>query len=304
MDKIVPKEGLHNTTAISLLHPDEPRGCTIVNGTSPLIIAGPHNGHLVPQSLYEENRPLGLHSSCFDPGSPFKRHEACDWGVAGLFESLQEQESAADQSHSYISATYSRLACDLNRTVEHCITEKSCETGNVVPGNTDIDEVDEAMRLTELYAPYHQQIKNLIDDTRARLGYAIFLDLHSFAPTWKGEKRAVHISTTACSDHFIESFISQHMSEACASRNLRFAAHEPFDLKAVPKLGATAHSVEKTGTWYTGLEIRNDLLDTPKSTEKIAGLIHEIAATLTDHHDKMAFIKASDIKESESFASV
>ncbi len=277
----------------SLLDPRDPGVCDIVKGNSPLIISGPHNGYFVPQSLHDDkNYPLGLHPSAFDPKSPFKRHEACDWGIAELFDVLQEMEAKAEppQKHNYISSPYSRLISDLNRPPEHSMSDKSSEDRSIIPGNIDIDKKHKTQRIADIYTPYHKELKKLITQVQKRFGYAIFLDLHSFTPTWKGKNRAVHIGTLACSDNFTESHISKYLAAACAAHNLNFGAHQPYDLKNEPKEHSdTARTIEEYGVWYAGLEIRNDLLSTPENTKMIAELIFEATTSLTNYHDTAAF---------------
>lgn len=273
--------------------------CSVVKGNSPIIIAGPHNGHVVPKSLYDSNNlPLGLHPLCFDPTSPFKRHEACDWGVANLFEVLQYLEKEESQNHNYISSPYSRLVCDLSRSKDNAVTEKSSENQTIISGNFNLDDKDKATRIKQFYTPYQQQLKDLIKDTRAHFGYAIFLDLHSFTPTWKGANRDIHIGTLACSDNFVEVHIAKYLTAACATHDLNFAAHQPYNLKELPKhRSKVARSIEDNGVWYTGLEIRNDMLSTPEKTQTIAQLILESMIALTAHDNKTVFATKTKILE-------
>ncbi len=282
-------------TKSSILNPNETAPCTLIKGNSPLIIAGPHNGHLVPEALHDDDHPLGLHASCFDPKSPFKRHEACDWGVAELFTALQELESTNTQKHTYISGHYSRLVSDLSRPPQNSMAEHSSENENDIPGNTNISEAHKRQRLIEFYAPYQEALRNTIEETRARFGYAIFLDLHSFTPIWNGENRNVHIGTLACSDNFVEVHLAKYLTAACAAHDMKFAAHQPYNLKTMPRhRSAAARVIEEYGVWYTGLEIRNDLLSTPKDTKLIAELITEATSALTTYRDKMVFIKTTN----------
>ena len=121
-----------------LLRDDEAPPCTIVKGTKPMIILGPHNGYKVPQSLYDDKGlPLGLPHAWFDPENDEKRHEACDWGMLDLFSTLQQGEHS--QHYTYLSSPYSRLVCDLSRAQSECITESSSEDGDMeIPGNLDL----------------------------------------------------------------------------------------------------------------------------------------------------------------------
>lgn len=280
----------------SLLNDEEIQPVTLIKGDSPLIIAGPHNGYIVPQPLYDaHNHPLGLHPSAFDPKSPFRRHEACDWGIADLFEALQNFETQPPHTHNYIAGNYSRLVIDLNRDKDISITTESCETGNIVPGNIDIEKSDLEQRVKDVYTPYHEALKTLIDETKARFGYAIFLDLHSFTPTWKGENRNVHIGTLAHADHFVERHISKYLTAACAAYDLHFGAHQPYNLKKQEHRKASlSTTIESYGVFYTGLEIRNDLLSTKDSIQNIAQLINEATSELINHHNKMVFVKAKE----------
>ena len=283
----------------SILTLDESPTNTVIEGNSPLIIAGPHNGHLVPQSLHDENgNPLGIHASAFDPASPFKRHEACDWGVAELFTELQNLEKKSGKAHNYISGNYSRLVSDLSRAKEDTITEQSSENENEILGNINLTPAQKKARIKQFHEPFHQKLEYLISDTRDRFGYAIFLDLHSFTPTWQGKDREVHIGTLANSSNFVEKHFAKTMPGACASKNLKFAADYPYNLKTLPReRRKTSLEIEEYGVWYTGLEIRNDLLGEIDTTKTIAKLIFEITLELISHTDTKVFVKPPEETE-------
>lgn len=253
----------------------------LARGNTPIIIAGPHNGHSVPPQFNDTNdHPLGLHPSNFDPISPFRRHESCDWGMAELFKALQDKET--DVKHTYITAKHSRLVADLNRDAHNAITQKSSENGRTIAGNTGLSTSEQDTRIEQFHKPYHSQLENLITQTRTRHGYALVVDLHSFTPVWNGTPRDIEIGTVHVSNNATELFLRKNLTRSAAQQGFSVQQHYPYNFTTETEMGAIAQSIEAHGAQYAGLEIRNDLLQTPQGVETIAALISSVTNKLAN----------------------
>jgi len=261
----------------SLIHDTNTPACDIITGNCPVILAGPHNGYAVPPALYDDAfRPLGLHRSCFDPLSPFKRHEACDWGMIELFGALQDIQAETHQQYHYISGNYSRLICDLSRASKDSMTPHSSENASPIPLNVDLSDDHVIQRTETFYDPFHDTLRDTIQKIRTKFGRVIFLDLHSFTPVWKGQPRDVQIGTLSYRENEIEEHFLSFLPIACAAFGLHFARDEPYNLKNLPEeRNKIVQQIRSYGADYFGLEIRNDLLTKDKPTREVARIIHD-----------------------------
>ena len=251
--------------------------CEVIAGNSPVILAGPHNGYAIPPSLHDENdRPLGLHTSCFDPLSPFKRHEACDWGMIELFGALQDIQKETHQQYHYISGNYSRLICDLSRAAEDSMTPHSSENESPIPLNVDLTEDAIKQRTETFYDPFHDTLKETIQNVRTQFGRVIFIDLHSFTPIWNGQPRDVKIGTLSYRENAIEKHFLSFLPMACAAFQFNFGRDEPYNLKELPPdRNKITQQIRSYGADYFGLEFRNDILSTSKGVANVARIVHD-----------------------------
>lgn len=275
-----------------LLSDEDPAPYTLVEAESPIIITGPHNGFYVPPTLYDGKKPLGLHKSVFNPLSPFRRHEACDWGLYRLFRALQDKQHANKRHKcSYISGNYSRLVTDLNRTAMRSMDKQSSETKNIIPGNNGLSKKQMQERIDLIHTPYHKALAALIKRKKKKYGYVVFLDLHSFTPVWQNKTREVHIGTLAFYGNPVERFIAQKIMQPCKNNGWNFVTHEPYNMNESPKSRqGIAKKIEKNGTVYTGIEIRNDLLKDHACAKKVATVMIKAINAMMDVEDKSIFI--------------
>ncbi len=282
----------NKNTLPALLTDEEDSVCTITVGDSPIILIAPHSGTKVPKALYDkDNNPLGL------PPSYFKeRHEACDIGVQELINYLRD--NPAFPAFNILSANYSRLVCDLNRIKEDSIHIASSEhEDQTVPGNTGLSDTECKQRYSEIFDVYRAKLKQLIKQTRAKHGYAMVIDLHSFTPEWKGENRGVQIGTVAYNTNPIEQTSVNSISETCKTAGFKFARNAPYDHTKMPiDRAEPALFIEECGASYIGIEHSNDLLQDSSALPKIANIITRCAEHLTlfgeqiiAHHQKSAY---------------
>lgn len=152
--------------------------------TSPFVFASPHSGEEVPQDM--------LDTIAIDAVT-LKQSQDCR--VDELFSTVP--------SHGVplLAARYARTYVDLNRyegevdaTMFHPRPEVAgqCERVEIGLGviprivTADISIYEQAipiehieMRLDRAYHPYHARLKQLLDDTREKVGKAILIDCHS-----------------------------------------------------------------------------------------------------------------------------
>ena len=144
----------------------------IHQGTSPLVLSMPHSGRDLVQhveaALNEEG--LGLADT--------------DWGIERLYDFHPALGA------SVVRSKLSRYVIDLNRdpsgqslypgqaTTGLCPTETFDGVPLYQPGK-EPDDAEGAQRLDRYFRPYHEALRQMIDATVARHGYALLFDCHS-----------------------------------------------------------------------------------------------------------------------------
>ncbi len=250
---------------------------SVVNkGKSPVILTGPHNGWAIPAPHIDNGRPLGLAPHWFARGSKLRRHEACDWGVQDLFDEIQRQNSDI----CLLSAKYSRLLVDLNRIPAFSICEGSSETGEPIPGNRNLSDKERLERIETYYTPYHSAIDDLITDTRRTHGKVIWLDIHSFSPTWLGKPRAVGIGTLKLARSSLTEAAEAWLAEQFPHL---FMADQPYDLsdERHREMSCGHLIAARNNLDYFGLEIRNDLLSGTRQISDMANHIIRLTQAIS-----------------------
>ncbi len=257
----------------NILSKNDPDPVTVINNTGNIIITSPHNGCAVPKCL----KPyLGTNKTWFN-----QAHEAMDLHIDKLFIALSNRLNEV----SFISGNYSRLVCDLNALPDYSIKNYSSEYRHI-----EISEncpkiccaKQKISRLNEIYWPYHDKKKQLIEDKREIHGGVIVLDIHSFSPTWEQKNRNVEIGTIRCEktplSRAFEKFLREEQSD------FTFVSGEPYRVEDIPT-NAAPMITDRNDLQYLGLEIRNDLILNESGILKITALIENAINHITSHTD-------------------
>ncbi|NWF38282.1 N-formylglutamate amidohydrolase [Mariprofundus sp. NF] len=130
---------------------------------TPFIASIPHAGLLVPEGLPDLSK-LPNH----------------DWHIDKLYDFLPSIGVTT------LKANYSRYVVDLNRSLAGSIYGDfytSCIAETDSHGNKIYDEppADLQSRIRKYYDPYHQRLNELISETVNQFGFAVLMDIHSFA---------------------------------------------------------------------------------------------------------------------------
>lgn len=254
----------------NILNQDDLLPYTLTKGGGLIVFSGPHNGHAVPSAL----KPcMGMCPDWFK-----KAHEAADLNVATLFESLKTKINDAN----YIAGNYSRLVCDLNAMPDYAITRISPENADIKIPENQADSCcaeQRIRRIEEIYWPYHDAKKRLIQETRARHKGAIVLDLHSFTPTWAQKKRDVEIGTIRCEKTPLSRALEEYLKE---QNHYHFVSGEPYRVAERPSNAAPLIS-DYNDLQYLGIEIRNDLIEAPDGVEKMTNFLAICLDKLLNH---------------------
>jgi predicted N-formylglutamate amidohydrolase len=228
---------------ITLLAADEPDPVRVLraDGASELFFTADHAGREIPRRLGR----LGV------PETELLRHIAWDIGIRGVTERL----SAAFDATA-VFQTYSRLVIDCNRDpgVPSAIPEVSEHTP--VPGNIGLTEADKAARVAAIFTPYHDRIEALLNARAAAGRRTVYIAMHSFTPTFKGESRAMEIGVLYNRDTRLAGILLDLLR---AEGDLTVGDNAPYAVSDLTDFGVPRHA-EQRGLAHVEIEIRQDLI--------------------------------------------
>ena len=226
-----------------LLAEAEPSPVEVVNeaGASALVLTADHAGRRIPAGL----GTLGL------PESERVRHIAWDIGIAGLARRLSAALDAA-----LVMQAYSRLVIDCNRdpAVPSSIPELSEATA--VPGNIGLSDAARALRIGEVFTPYHAAIAGLLDRRASASRPSVVVALHSFTPVYLGVARPMHAAVLYNRDARLSLALAGLLREDPA---LVVAENEPYCVSDLTDYTVPVHA-ERRGLLHVEVEIRQDLI--------------------------------------------
>ena len=227
----------------ALLASDEPAAVEVerADGGSPFFIVCDHAGARIPRVL----GTLGLTLA------DLRRHIAWDIGAAGVARRLSAMLDACA-----VLQTYSRLVIDCNRPpgVEGSIAAISEATP--IPGNQAIVASERERREREVFRPYHDRIRALLDARKAAGRATVLVSVHSFTPIYLGRSRPWHVGILYNRDTRLARAM---LVELRSDPDLIVGDNEPY---AVSDFGDYAIPVygEKRRLPHVEIEIRQDLI--------------------------------------------
>ncbi|WP_294901259.1 N-formylglutamate amidohydrolase [Tatumella sp. UBA2305] len=226
-----------------LLYPDEPAAFTVTNpeGTSPFLILCDHAGKQIPRRLGN----LGLKES------DIHRHIGWDIGALAVSTLLSQSLDA-----TLVSQTYSRLVIDCNRTpgVESSIPLLSEDT--LIPGNEGISAQQKEARCREIFTPYHDQIRQILEQRRQRGQTTCILAMHSFTPVYLGVARPWHIGVLY---NRLKAYPHALLKSLHQRNQWVIGDNEPYSVSDATDYALPQHA-EKNGIPAVEIELRQDLI--------------------------------------------
>ncbi len=217
--------------------------------TGGIVCTADHASNHVPA-----NMDLGI------PAHLLHEHIAVDIGTAAIAEVFAQTHTIP----AHIAAV-SRLVCDLNReeTAPGLVPEAS--DGHAIPGNVGADREG---RLDRFHRPYHSALEQWL----AAAEPALILSLHSFTPRLasRDEPRPWEVGVLYNTDDRA----ARIAIPLLAAEGLNVGDNLPYsgrDLNYTMNRHAEAH-----GRPYLGVELRQDLVQTPADHARWAALLADI----------------------------
>jgi predicted N-formylglutamate amidohydrolase len=210
-------------------------------GGSVFVLACDHAGNLLPSALGD----LGVGPR------ELLRHIAWDIGIAAVAEKLSERLDAC-----LVRQNYSRLAIDANRPLLSSESIVTLSEHTRVPGNEDLSREQIERRQREIFAPYHDCLREQLD-ARIRAGRPSALCcLHSFTPSYAGIARPWHAGVLSNRDRRLALPILELLREDVG---LTIGDNQPYSVSEDSDYTMIVHG-EHRGVPCVELEIRQDLI--------------------------------------------
>jgi predicted N-formylglutamate amidohydrolase len=233
---------------------------------SPFLLTCDHYGRLIPAMLGD----LGL------PDSERRRHIGWDIGIAGVAERM----ATALGAH-LVAQRYSRLVIDCNRPPEAPSSIPIVSEATTVPGNEGLSRDEAEARRRAIFDPYHQRIRETIDQRQRDGVPTVLVALHSFTPVYAGIARPWHIGTLYQRDTRLPPLLLEFLR---AEPDLVVGDNEPYAVSDATDYTIPVHG-EARGLMNTGIEIRQDLISDQAGeaqwAERLTRIFGEIEAVLS-----------------------
>ena len=226
-----------------LLGSDEPSPVRVLRseGRSDLFLTADHAGRRVPRKLGD----LGV------PPAEWERHIAWDIGIAGVTERLSALLDA-----TAVLQVYSRLVIDCNRNPDWSTAMPEVSEITPIPGNVGLSAADRSARVEAIFTPYHGQIGALLDARRDAGRRTVLVAMHSFTPSFKGERRDMQAGVLYKKDVQLAAIMLELLR---AEPGMVVGDNAPYAITEASDYGIPTHG-EKRGLPHVEIEIRQDLI--------------------------------------------
>jgi predicted N-formylglutamate amidohydrolase len=227
----------------ALLAVDEPPPFTEIGlkGQSNFVIVVDHASARIPRRLND----LGL------PASELQRHIAWDIGALGV-----ARQVAAALDAPLVAQNYSRLVIDCNRDPKVATSIPRLSESVEIPGNRDLSEADMVVRRTEIFEPYHDRIRALLDERAAAGRPTILVAQHSMTNIYHGERREMHAAVLYNRDRRFAGLVLDALR---LESGLTIADNQPYFVSDETDYTIPRHG-EARGLPHVEIEIRQDLV--------------------------------------------
>ena len=210
-------------------------------GTSKFVIVVDHAGARIPRRLAD----LGV------PATELERHIAWDIGSLALARGVSAALDAP-----LLAQNYSRLVIDCNRDPRVSSSIAQLSEYTEIPGNANLSAEDAAARRAEIFDPYHERIRELLDERLAAGRETILVAQHTMTDCYKGQRRAMHGAVLYNRDRRFAGLVLDMLRR---EPGLIFGDNEPYFVSddtdyTIPKHG------EARRLPHVEIEIRQDLV--------------------------------------------
>jgi predicted N-formylglutamate amidohydrolase len=200
-----------------------------------------HASARIPEQL----EGLGL------PARELQRHIAWDIGALAV-----ARQVAAALDAPLIAQNYSRLVIDCNRDPAVPSSIPAISETVPIPGNTGLGSAQVDARRREIFWPYHERIKAVLDARLAAGQGTILVAQHSMTDKFKGVARPMHAAILYNRDR---RFAGLTLDALRSEAGVIVADNEPYFVSDATDYTIPVHG-EARSLPHVEIEIRQDLL--------------------------------------------
>ena len=210
-------------------------------GGSHFVILVDHASRRIPRRL----GGLGL------PEAELARHIAWDIGALGVARRMAEALDAP-----LVAQNYSRLVIDCNRDPAVATSIPTVGESIAIPGNIGLGEAEITARRVEIFEPYHQCVRALLDRRASAGRPTILVAQHSMTNIFKGVRREMHAAVLYNRDRRFAGLVLDRLR---AEPGLVIGDNEPYFVSDETDFSVPRHG-EARGLPHVEIEIRQDLI--------------------------------------------
>ncbi len=211
------------------------------DGAADFFIVVDHASAAIPRRL----GTLGL------PEAERKRHIAWDIGALGVATRVSDILDA-----HLVAQNYSRLVIDCNRDPAQPSSIASLSEWTEIPGNIGLSPHDVEARQREVFQPYHDKIRSVLDARAAAARPTILIAQHTMTDLYKNGRRLMQAAILYNRD---ARFAGALLEVLRRDPTLTVADNEPYFLSDDTDYTVPKHA-EARGLPYVEIEIRQDLV--------------------------------------------
>jgi predicted N-formylglutamate amidohydrolase len=169
---------------------------------------------------------------------------------------------------------------DLNRDPSAPDSIAALSERTTIPGNLDLDPVERARRVRDVYEAFHRRVDEFMETPAASGQIRAVVSMHSFTPIYRGIRRPWEIGLIFDRD---ERFARSVEAGLKRDASLNVGMNEPYS-PADRVFHTLGRHAERRGLAPLMIEIRNDLIRTEDGqaswANRLAPLLREGAQTL------------------------
>lgn len=239
--------------ANTLLKPTDPAPAEVLNPDSmaDVFLLCEHAGQAIPDAL----GTLGVNEEIRNS------HRGWDIGAEAIARRLADMLQAP-----LVVQRYSRLVIDCNRPPLGAGSIPSVIDGADIPGNRDVDPVQQQLRVAEIFVPFDQAIARTLDLHPRRAAFSI----HSFTPRMAGYDRPWQAGFLNRCDLATANALMSHIARS--RPDFELAINQPYQIDHETDWFIPQYA-EPRGLQHCLIEIHNDQIRDDAGVDLWAGLL-------------------------------
>jgi predicted N-formylglutamate amidohydrolase len=223
---------------------------------SNFVIVVDHASPRIPRRL----DTLGL------PANELLRHIAWDIGSLSVARQVARVLDA-----TLVAQNYSRLVIDCNRDPSVASSIPTIGESIPIPGNIALSAIEVRARRREIFDPYHERVRALLDERLASGRRTILVAQHTMTDVFQGVRRDMHAAVLYNRDRRYAGLVLDALRQHA---ELTIAENAPYFVSDETDYTIPRHA-EARALPYVELEVRQDLVGDETGQERWAQYIAE-----------------------------